>query len=809
MATIQEMRDQADVIYEARQDGENTQIRVGKLFQDIVDYLGGNSPEGNIVYFDSAGDIEVYNGNLLNVGEISANRLNLFEGGGTHSLDVVDGELCYDGVPISDYGGALVEWENIQNKPSVFPTEGTYGTSLSITGDSVKVLNLKSGDDIISTVTLPTAGSMSGYIPYTTNTHGNTSIPYSADINSIALHTINNQVPTSESNLLWVNSLNNSPRLMFNDTNLLSGIHWGPSWNTPMIDEEEWVKLEGSVWANTYKISNYTQREGESAYSYNGGFELQVKDGELWYDNLQVTETVEDIRRLKISGGIEKLYLDNYHRLYLADSEGEPIDGTEVELAPFIPDDLKLTSNHLYLWSNAANNGEGAAIGEGVELPTSGGGGGSSDVIGLPAGSISNGTRVNVSTNKLEVGTASLHNGGSVQGNVLDIRSSDDLRKALCIIDSDNNINFATFFRNSTEDSWTVQTDAKNLKINGHIIGGGTGGGITNVKIAGSAASIQDNYALIPKAGIMQYGVIQIGAYRDAEVTCESVGSLSTTQNYQLQMDNTGKTFVHVPWTSGSGITSGTWAAFFNEKSKGSSDTTGYLYLSNNGVSLQGSTGGLTWTDLNSYDTDSNKIINYSHIPIAQYQKIGGISTGYTSSGNSFALNVDQQHGQGYVTVSKEVFVSSISIQNLCTAFENSTGVLVRKKYNAISQEFDFWVASLYTNTVPDGTYYISTGTGSSTGAAIVKLVISSSRTSFNLSVLVNSHPYYWSFTSEGVKINNSISVTETSTRAIYNSVANKINAIEGNNVIQTISSGNPTETVSNAPNVTLYVPLT
>ena len=534
-----------------------------------------------------------------------------------------------------------------------------------------------------------------------------------------------------------------------------------------------------------------------------------------------------------------------------------------------IPLDLQLSNNHLSLWDITKNR----TIGRGVELPASGGGG-SSDVIGLPAGSISNGTRVSVSTSKLEVGTASLHNGGSVQGNVLDIRSSDDLRKALCVIDSDNNINFATFFRNSTEDSWTVQTAAKNLKINGHTIGGGGGGltaataggqnvvatgtttaaipvaddthygvikidsaatlstnqypvklnsnnvayvevigggggGITNVKIAGSAASIQDNYALIPKAGVMQYGVIQIGAYRDAEAACESVGSLTSTQNYQLQMDSTGKTFVHVPWTSGSGITSGTWAAFFNEKSKGSSATTGYLYLSNNEVSLQGSTGGLTWTDLNSYDTDANKIINFSHIPIAQHQQIGGISTGYTSSGNSFALNVDQQYGQGYVTVSKEVFVSSTSIQNLCTAFENSTGVLVRKKYNATSQEFNFWVASLYTNTVPDGTYYISAGTGSSTGAVIVKLVISSSRTSFNLSVLVNSHPYYWTFTSEGVKTNNSISVTENSTRVLYNSVANKINAIEGSTVIQTISSGNPTETVSNAPNVTLYVPLT
>ena len=325
---------------------------------------------------------------------------------------------------------------------------------------------------------------------------------------------------------------------------------------------------------------------------------------------------------------------------------------------------------------------------------------------------------------------------------------------------------------------------------------------------------------------------------RTDSISIESPTATNNSKYYRVQVQSDGVAFVDVPWVGGGSVTSITagdglevgngntnpitTSGTIKLETLHSNNTSGTSVGPNSDVSTAGSTFKVPQITYDKHGRITNATEYTMTLPS------GGVGNGditsitvdgyvlgirekpdpATSTTPAYASHVTVQSGDVQLKVFPNEVLTATSLTNLCNAFKKC-GVLIGKKYDTTSENYNFWVAMPYTKNVLDGTYYIASAgnTGSNTNASIVKLVISNNRTSFVLSVLTNNNPYYWIFSSDGIKVNTSISPADNYSRIIYNGVADKLNEIEGSTVIQTIQSGTPTtEIINDAPDVTLTI---
>ena len=343
---ISVLRQEADTIHEANTRGENTQVRVGGLFQDIVDWLAVNVPDTFVTLMTPLAEI---------------NNAQLGAPSNGQGLVYNNGHWQY-----GDFGGGggtdTVDWDNITNKPNTFTPSTSYALQKIRQGD-IDYLQLTCTEDQqtipISTLEWPSGGGGGGLpnnlVYYTLATYGE-HFTNKQCINTKILELEN--LNSSGGHFLWVNPATSN--LMFDEKPIVgSGIEWGE--NTAPANTLPNIVLNGNLYlqqdsnqyggifaANTIRISDYRLVGEENTYGYLGNRDIWVEDGELHFGNMQVTKTVNDVQMLNV--------------------EGEA-------------DDLHLEGNHLWLW-NTVNE---TTIGSGVELPASGGGGGgsTSNILGL------------------------------------------------------------------------------------------------------------------------------------------------------------------------------------------------------------------------------------------------------------------------------------------------------------------------------------------------------------------------------------------------------------------------------------------
>lgn len=339
---ISVLRQEANTIHEANTRGENTQFRVGGLFQDIVDWLAVNVSSVTL---------------LTPLAEINGEQLSAPTNG--QGLVYNNGHWQY-----GDFGGgggggtSTVDWNNITNKPNTFIPSTSYSLDSDATNLYLKITENQE-TNTISTIPWPSGGGGGGLpnnlVYYTLATYGE-HFTNKQCINTKILELEN--LNSSGGHFLWVNPATSN--LMFDEKPIVgSGIEWGE--NTAPANTLPNIVLNGNLYlqqdsnqyggifaANRVRISDYTLVGEENTYGYLGNRDIWVEDGELHFGNMQVTKTVDGVQMLNV--------------------EGEA-------------DDLHLEGNHLWLWNTVGEY----KIGSGVELPASGGGGGgsTSSILGL------------------------------------------------------------------------------------------------------------------------------------------------------------------------------------------------------------------------------------------------------------------------------------------------------------------------------------------------------------------------------------------------------------------------------------------
>lgn len=775
---ISELRQEANTIHEANTRGENTQIRVGGLFQDIVDWLAVNVPDTFVTLMTPLAQINnaqlgapsngqglVYNNGHWQYGDFGGDG-----GGGTNTVD----------------------WNNITNKPNTFIPSTSYALRKKAEGN-IYYLQLTCTEneqtDVISSLEWPSGGGggdlPSNVVLYTEDSwaeHFEDKECITTDV--LCFHSYSG----SSTHYLWLNTQN---QLMYDDTLLGTGINWGnnvaPEGTQPKIEIEGNFYLSGDTGqmgifhANKVGIANYNS----DAEGFVGWRDLEVIDGDLYFAGSKISNSNLD------------LHLNGSH-LYLWDTANESTIGSGVELNTggggsssiygLVADVEPTTGGTNYRIYIDGPDGQIGSEDVLLFIPDSGGGGGTDAnavhyiTSGLSAGNVKLPTADKSGglwasdygigdNNSVFGGISKVGNNISFQNNINGgiFKFNKPVlieNETLTLEYNGKKVEFSTPSRNDTSKRLDIKTYTYNsgeevyvqdtggyIYLNGSAISGG--GGSTKLQVGSTIVSPDSN------------GIITIGY---AGGTTVSTGTNSIT----------------ISSTSGSGGVS--------KLKVGNTDvlpdSNGAITFAGSGVSASGSTititgGGGGWTpsqggsQITSDDIASNAVI--------------------TAKINAKAVTGAKIDDQAVSrTKVDNTVITKTSLSNLCTKLSNAFNVIIAVQASSNGIDNKFWVAKEIQGSLSDSTFFFYKGTLSDTGRTCTNLIFEYQTNNNQI------RPIKGSTYNEPLCFNTSTGPYEDQYAEITTSMVNTVCSVLSSSYSITVTAGSEL-TVSSTPDVTEF----